>query len=168
MGLGTPGGMAYFLAGFGSAFLFYWIWCQLKHRRFLLNWRYVGIAMGIIVIAFVSIQTQSAYKIAQETALEVQDCQREFNQSLQDRVRISNENEELSKEQRSIVYNWIHNLIFPPMPYSGMASDDPRRQAYSLALTINTDHEFTSSIQKQTALQQERDRHPLPDPTCGK
>lgn len=133
-----------------------------------MNWRYAGIAIGIAVIAFVSLQTQAAYSLAKNTALESASCQKEFYKALGNRARITGENDEISQNQRKIIYEWIHDLIFPPPPYNTMDPNDPLRQQYGLNLTINTDRAFHESLNRQDQLQNERDSHPLPEPTCGK
>lgn len=167
-GFATIGGWLYFLAGFGFAYAQACIRAKLKHKQVQLPWRLAGIAIGISAMIVVTMQTQVAYDTAKRTAQEVQDCQREFNQALRSRVRISNENDEISQTQRRILFDWIHNLIFPPPPYDRMVTNDPRRQDYGLTVTINTESALKRSFARQDELQAERDSHPLPDPTCGK
>ena len=167
-GLATVSGMGYFLLGFVSSYIIFWAWCMHKHKRLSVNWRYAGMAVGIVMIVFVSLQTQIAYNLAKVTAQEVQDCQREFNDALKSRARIASENDELSQEQRRIVFDWMHNLIFPPEPFAAMETNDPRRQDYGFKLTIRTTEQFQKSLDRQDELQTSRDAHPLPDPTCGK
>lgn len=166
-GFGTVSGLARFLVGFGAAFLLRYLWCKYKQPDTTIAWPYIGIVVGVLVILWSSFQSQQAYTLAQQTALEVRDCQREFNSALQARVKITSENDELSQTQRRIVFNWIHDLIFPPEPYAGMDPNDPRRQQFGIALTIKTEHEFQASLNRQDELQKQRDQHPLPDPTCG-
>lgn len=168
VGLATPGGIAYFLAGFGCAFVARWAWCKVRHQELNVPWRYVGIAIGVSMIVTVSLQSSQAYTTAKDTAIQVQGCQREFLAALNARSRITAENDELSQAQRRVVFDWIHDLIFPPEPYASMTTDDPRRQDYGFTLTINTDRAFRASLNRQDELQRQRDAHPLPDPTCGK
>lgn len=166
--LATVGGLIDVVIGFILAYIFNFIWCHRHHKRAQVNWRYIGIAIGCIMIAFTSIQTQVAYNTAKKTAQEVRDCQREFNSALQARSQITSENDEVSQNQRRIVFNWIHSLIFPPEPYASMDPNDPRRQAFGISLTIKTEHEFQASLNYQDELQKARDTHQLPEPTCGK
>lgn len=168
VGLATPGNMTYFAAGFAFAFVARWIWCKVKHRKYEIPWRYLGIAIGVCAIVTVSLQSSQAYTTAKTTAIEAKQCQEEFNAALKARSRITSENDELSQTQRRIVFDWIHDLIFPPEPYASMTSDDPRRQDYGYTLTINTEHTFQASLDRQEELQKEREQHPYPDPTCGK
>lgn len=166
--LATFSGLIDFAIGFGFAYLINYIRCLRKHQRPKINWRYTGIAIGCVMIVFSSLQTQIAYNIAKETAQEVQDCQREFNSSLNYRAKINDEDQQLSQAQRLIVYNWIHDLIFPPEPYASMDLSDPRRQTYGITRTFETEHSFQASLNRQDVLQSERNKHPLPEPTCGK
>lgn len=167
-GLATLSGLLYFLAGFASAYITHCVRAKMRHREVTIPWHIAGIAVGLAAIVVITVQTQVAYNTAKETAQEVQDCQKEFNQALRDRARITTENDELSQIQRRIVFDWIHDLIFPPEPYAAMTTDDKRRQAYGLALTIRTEHQFKESLKRQDELQLQRQRSPLPDPTCGK
>ena len=167
-GLATIGGFAYFLLGFGTAYLTHCTRAWLRHKEIKIQWRIAGIAIGIASIVYVSLQTQVAYNTAKETAQEVQDCQREFNDALKARARIGSENDEISQTQRRILFDWIHRLIFPPPPYNEMETNDPRRQQYGFAITIETEQALGRSFARQDELQRERDQKPLPDPTCGK
>lgn len=168
-GLATIGNFLYFLTGFGFAYLQHYLRAKLKHKQIQIRWQLAGIAIGVAAIIIVTFQTQIAYTTAKQTAQEVQDCQREFNTALKARAQITTENDELSQTQRRIVFNWIHALIFPPAPYNTMPTDDARRQAYGYTLTIETEHQFQASLDRQDELQRQRDASPLPaDPTCGK
>ena len=167
-GLATIGGFLYFLLGFATAYLWHCAKAKMRHKEIKIPWHIAGIAIGSAAILIGSIQSQSAYLTARETAEEVQQCQKEFNQALQARIRISNENDEVSLNQRTIVYDWIHHLIFPPPPYDKMDPNDPQRQAYGINITIETDSQFKKQIARQNELDRQRENNPLPDPTCGK
>lgn len=167
-GLFTVGGSLYLLTGYALAFISRWVYCKLKHENPAIPWRAAGIVVGIIVMLTTGFQSQYAYVTANQTAQDNKECQKQFNSALKARVKITTDNDEVSQNQRKIIFDWIHNLIFPPPPYNTMDTNDPRRQNYGLAVTINTDHEFRKSLDKQEELQRQRDAHPLPDPTCGK
>lgn len=157
----TLTGMIIFFSGVGSACLWHVIKQRyIKHRE-PADLRIVGIIAGVAALVFIGMQNT-------QLASEVRDCQREFNHALRARAQISAENDEVSQTQRRIVFDWIHNLIFPPPPFDVMSTDDPRRQDYGLTITIQTEKLFRTSLAKQDELQAERDRRPLPDPTCGK
>lgn len=167
-GLATIGGFAYFMVGFGSAYVAHCIRAKIRHRSVKIPWHLAGIAVGTFAIIIVTLQSSIAYNTAKETALQQKQCQKEFNGALQARAQVTSENDELSQQQRRIVFDWIHDLIFPPEPYASMRTDDRRRQDYGLTLTINTDRLFQASLARQDDLQRQRDAHPLPDPTCGR
>lgn len=168
VGLVTIEGFLYFLTGFGAAYLAHCARSKMRHKRITIPWHIAGITIGAVALIVMITQTQIAYTTARETAQEVQDCQREFNAALKARSQIAAENDELSQDQRLIVFNWIHNLISPPEPYASMRSDDPLRQQHNRTITIQTDHAFRLSLDRQDVLQDARARNPLPDPTCGK
>ena len=167
-GLATIGGFLYFLAGFLFAYIIHYIRCKIKHRSPKAQWRLGGIAVGVVAIVITSFQSQSAYITAQQTAKDARACQIEFTAALAERVKISNENDNLSQEQRTIVFDWIHDLIFSPPPYSAMDPNDPERQAFAILRTQDTERKFGELIKRQNALIEERARHPYPDPTCGR
>lgn len=167
-GLATIAGFLYFLAGFLAAYAIHSVRCRMRHKSVKVEWRIGGIAVGIVAIMLTSFQAQAAYSTAQQTAKDARDCQIEFNNALTERAKITTENDALSQEQRTIVFNWIHDLIFPPPPYAELDPNDPKRQAWTLLRTQDTDREFQQSINRQDDLQQKRKDHPYPDPTCGR
>ena len=167
-GFATIGGWLYFLAGFGFAYAQACVRAKLRHKQVRLPWRLAGIAVGVSAMIVVTMQTQVAYTTAKQTAQEVQDCQREYNQALRARAQITSENDELSQTQRQIIFAWIHALLFPPPPFNVLPPGDPKRQEYGLTLTYNTERDFQASLKRQNEIQAYRDSHPLPDPTCGK
>lgn len=167
-GAATWGGLFDFIVGFVAAILLNFWWCRRKNKPININWRYVGIVLGLAMMVFISLQTQVAYNLAKETATEVRDCQKQFNSALQARAQITTENDEISQNQRKIIFDWIHDLIRPPEPYFSMDPNDPRRQQWGIDRTINTEHNFQQSLNRQEELQSQREQHALPDPTCGK
>lgn len=167
-GLATVSGLAYFMAGFGFAYVVHCVREKLHHHIVKLPWHLAGIAIGTAAIIIVTLQSSIAYNTAEETAADAKECQEQFNRALHVRSQITSENDELSQTQRRIVFDWIHNLIFPPEPFASMPTEDPRRQSYGYTLTINTERTFQASLDRQEELQKEREQHPYPDPTCGK
>lgn len=167
-GLATIGGFLYFMTGFATAYAVACIRARLRHTEIKIRWQVAGIAVGVAAIIIVTLQTQVAYNTAKDTAEEVQQCQREFNDALRARARITAENDELSQAQRRIIFDWIHALLNPPPPINTLETNDPRRQQYGLELTADTERLFRMSLARQDQLQTERERNPLPDPTCGK
>ena len=167
-GLATIGGFLYFLVGFLFAYLVNWVRCKIKHRSTKVQWRLGGIAVGVVAIVITSFQSQFAYITAQQTAKDARACQIEFTAALAERGKISNENDNLSQEQRKIVFDWIHDLTFPPPPYSAMDPNDPERHTYSILRTQDTERKFAELIKRQDALVEERAKRPYPDPTCGR
>jgi hypothetical protein len=95
------------------------------------------------------------------------DCVREFNQVLRERSEITSENDKLSVEQRSLIYDWIHSLLFPPPEIASLPGSDPRREKWAISRTLETDESFKASIEQQRANDARRAANPLPPPTCG-
>lgn len=170
-GFATIGGMAYFLTGFATCYALYFLYCRYKHKRTVINWRYAGLALGIVAIIFVSIQTQTAYTLAKTTAQEVQDCQREFNAALKNRSAISEENDHWSYVQRTALSEWLRNIILPPPDIAYLRMNDPgnpRVQQWGIVVTTRYSNIVQEAQEKQDAALKIRAEHPLPDPTCGK
>lgn len=167
-GFATIGGFLYFLAGFGFAYLQHCIRMKIKHKKITIPWHLAGIAVGIGAMVVFMFQSSIAYNTARQTALEQRECNIQFRAALLERSKITRENDELSQDQRMIIFNWFNKIVFPPPPYDVMAVNDPPRQQFALNLTIDTREQFYESVKRQNKLQADRDRHVLPDPTCGK
>lgn len=167
-GLATLSGFLYFLAGFAAAHILYLIRCKIEHRSMKISWCHSGIAVGVATIVIISLQTQVAYNTAKHTAENARSCQIEFAEALSARSQITTENDDISQEQRKIVFNWIHNLAFPPEPWASMEGGDPRREHYNMIRTAEAEKAFQASLDQQDELQKRRAESALPDPTCGK
>jgi hypothetical protein len=166
-GLATISGFLYFLTGFAFAYVQYCVRAKIRHKRITIPWHLAGIAIGCAAIVIVSIQSSIAYNTANETAQAQKLCNLQFRSALIERSKITRENDELSQEQRRVLFDWINALIFPPEPYASMEPNDPRRQGYGLDETIETRNLLFDSLRRQDQLQKDREAHPYPDPTCG-
>jgi hypothetical protein len=174
-GFATIGGWLYFLAGFAAAYAVECAKAKLRHRRVRLPWRLAGIAIGLSVMVVVTVQTQVSYTTSKKAALTAQqvavaqaECNRQFWDALRARAAIAKENDDLSEEQRFAIFEFLHDIALPPPPFNTMATDDPRRSQYGLKRLLDTQAVLRRSIDRQNELQDYRDAHPLPDPTCGK
>ena len=123
-------------------------------------------------------QTEAKYR---GLAHDVAACQAEFNTALKARSAITAENDRLSVKQRDLLTEldnasgvWIDRLLNPPDHIAELDTGDPRRQAwnedvtrvyYQRASGLRT--EIADVRKEQTRLQDDRNRHPLPEPTCG-
>ena len=181
-GLATISGLLYFLAGFMSAYVVHCVREKVKHKKVTIPWHLAGIAIGTVAIIVVTAQTQVAYNIARETALQSRACFDEFLRVVNTRTNITEENDKLSREQRSLLtqYNEIQDtmwaqLINPPPDIAKLNTADPARQAYGLGV-VQKARDASVEISKrineieltQIRLAEERRKHPIPDPTCGK
>lgn len=167
-GLLSPGNIAYLVTGYLLAILTHLVRARMKHRKTVIPWHLVGIAIGVVVIIATSVQSSGAYNIAKNTSQEVQECQRQFNETLRVRARISEENDGYSQTQRKALADWLRLLLDPPPPYSTMATDDPERQAWALETTRYYSRIIQQAQKDQDENFEERKHHQLPEPTCGK
>lgn len=167
-GLATIGGFLYFLLGFAASYVYNWLKCKLKHRKMRIPWHIVGIAIGVSAIIITTMQSSVAYNTAKETAMGVQECQREFNQVIRTRAKISEENDWWSLVQRKALGDWLKQLLSPPPPYDAMDTGDPRRQRWALELTRHFSGIIQQAQREQDENIAERARHVLPEPTCGR
>ena len=167
-GLATIGGFLYFLAGFAAAYVYNYCKCKARHRKMRVPWHIVGIAIGVSAIVITTLQSSVAYNTAQQTAVEVQNCQREFNGVIRARAKISEENDRWSAIQRKALGDWLRTLIYPPSPYDEMDPNDPLRQAWALELTEKYSKIIQQAQREQDENLVERTKHPLPEPTCGR
>lgn len=170
-GLATISGFLYFMAGFASAYVYHSVRQRMKHMSVRIPWHLAGIAIGTAAIIIVTLQSSIAYNLANETAAEVQQCQREFNQALRARASISEENDRLSVVQRTALGNWLREILMPPPDIANLREtdpNDPRVQQWGLSITKHYSDIIQEAQYQQNDNYQERARHPLPDPTCGK
>lgn len=168
MGFATFSGFAYFMTGFAISYAWWWWRCLKRHQKVALPWRYMGIAIGVAAILITSLQSAQAYTTAEQTSREQRECNIQFRAILLERAKITSENDDLSEEQRLIVFNWFSEILFPPSPWKELSVDDPVRQQYVLNRTLETQAAFRASVDRQNAIQVEREKHVYPDPTCGK
>lgn len=172
-GLATVNGIGYFFAGFVSSLVLYWIWCMIHNKQWYINWRYVGIAVGVSMVVFVSLQTQVAYTVAAQTASEVQVCQREFNLTLRQRSAISEDNDHWSQVQRKAMSDWLFAILVPPPDIAEIRANDPnfgsnpRYLKWGIDVTTKYSNIMQDAQHEQDLNMIERAKHPLPEPTCG-
>ena len=165
-----------FLAGIGAA----WGWQQIKcwylSKKTGKLIRPPGfnplvIAISVALVGFLYISTQSSQNAGavRELALKTQECQKQFNEALQIRGQITQDNDKWSMVQRDAMATWIHDLIFPPPPYNTMELDDPRRQAWDLLRTRDADRIVSQAQEEQRLNEIERNKpeNQYPEPTCG-
>jgi hypothetical protein len=148
--------LGYFTLGATAATGWHLVKARWQNRSLIVRWQYMFIPMVIIVAAHMAVQNQQNA-----------DCVREFNQVLRERAAVTTENDRLSIEQRKLIYDWIHNLIFPPPHIAELPGSHPVREKWAIGLTLETDKKFAESIQQQRENDARRAANPLPPPTCG-
>lgn len=147
--------LIYFVAGVVAAWTWQTVKWSLRHKSVRINWRPLIIGMSIIVLAYVTISTHRA-----------SECITEFNRVLHVRSGINDQDQAVSLDERKLIYNWIHTLIYPPTDIAKLDPLDPKRQQWALQLTVNTDDAFAKSLQQQADNERARAENPLPNPTC--
>jgi len=163
----TPGGILAFILGIGTALVYQGLikpWYCKRHGinlKYKISFRLTNLIIIIMVMSFI----WTGSKLVDLTN-QVAECQKQFNVAIVGSRHVAEQNDDLSVEQRLIVFNWLHDIVFPPLPYANMSVDDERRQQWGLSRTITADREFKSSIDRQSKVIDSRP--PLPDPTCGR
>jgi hypothetical protein len=131
-----------------------------------------AIAIGVLCWSIFQIQEQAhrtdlVIADARRFALEVQQCQREFNTALKARSQITADNDRLSQVQRTAIASWLHTLLFPPEPYASMSRDDERYKRWAIDITTDYYDILEDAQHEQMANDRERANHPYPEPLCG-
>lgn len=139
---------------------------------------------GLVLLAtlgYVLLQTGQTEAKYRGLARDVANCQREFNQALKARSAITAENDEISFKQRDLLTKLdeaagvlVNRQLNPPSSIAALPMDDPRRLAWNEDVT-RVYYQRATELRKrvaeireeQTRLQDERNQHPLPEPTCG-
>lgn len=169
-GLATFGGFFCFLVGFLTCYLGHAVKQRYLHRRPHISWLRAGIAVGIAVIVLTSFQSSIAYNLANETATEVQQCQKDFNVALRARAKLAEENDRWSQVQRKALGDWLHAILLPPPDIAALRVTNPndvKVTEWGIRITTYYSEIVQHAQQQQDAALAERARHPLPDPTCG-
>lgn len=156
LALFTVPNLGYFTLGVMSAAAWHLLKARFQHRTVVIRWQYVAIPLVIGVALNMSIQNQQNA-----------DCVREFNQVLRERSRVTTENDQISIQQRILIYDWIHDLLFPPPDIAELPGSDPAREKWAIDLTLETDKKFAASLEQQRQNEAHRTANPLPPPTCG-
>lgn len=156
IGLFTLEHLGYFMLGVTAAVGWHFLKARFQHKVLIIKWHYIAFPLVLGLASYMAVETQQSA-----------DCVREFQQVLRDRSTVTSENDRLSIEQRELIYEWIHNLIFPPPDIAELPGSDPRREAWAIALTEDTDKKFAESLEQQRENDEYRLAHPLPPPRCG-
>ena len=139
---------------------------------------------GLVLLAtlgYVLLQTGQTEAKYRDLARDVANCQREFNQALKARSAITAENDRLSVKQRDLLTEMgdaastlVDRQLNPPEAIAGLEINDPRRLAWNEDVTrvyfqrvTKLRDEIAKVHEEQVKLQEDRARHPLPEPTCG-
>ncbi len=139
-----------------------------------------GIAT-FLVFGYILVQVNQTEESYRQLGRDVAACQKAYNEVLSKRSAISQENDQLSIEQRELLARvdtaesvWIGQLINPPADIAELELDDPRRQSWNLDVTrvyVQRAERLNAMVEEITERQREldaqRSANPLPAPTCG-
>lgn len=156
LNLFTLEGLGHFVIGVAAASAYHLLKARFTGKIVVFKWQYVAVPFAFLIAMSMAFQNQQNA-----------DCVREFNQVLRERSSVTSENDQLSIHQRELIYNWMHNLVFPPPHIAGLPGSDPAREKWAIDLTLETDQQFRESINQQRENDAYRAAHPLPAPTCG-
>ncbi len=145
-----------FLFGVTAATAWHAIKARVQHRVLIIHWQYIAVPLVIGIALYLAQETQRSA-----------DCVREFQQVLRERSSVTTQNDQISIEQRELIYEWMHNLVFPPPDIARLDEGDPARKEYLQLLTEVTDERFAELIAKQREFERVRSENPLPAPRCG-
>lgn len=168
------------LISFFAGIILAWLWqrikCAVKSHKTGQKvrppkWNPVVLAVAVTIVGFLYISAENTdnANAVRQLALETQRCQQEFNQALNVRSKITADNDHWSRVQREALATWIHDLIFPPPPYSNMEANSPQRQAWNLVRTQEADKIIRKAQeeQRQNDIERQKPENQYPEPTCG-
>lgn len=130
----------YFVAGVTVSCVWHWYKCRRNNEK--INWRYIGILLGVSAIVFVSLQNVTL-------ANQVKVCQ-----------EINAQNDQFSRTQRTAVHDFLRELVQPPADIASRTINDPVRQQWNSDLVM---HYFAIIDDAQ----QKQDRFVIPDQCVG-
>lgn len=125
----------------------------------------IVILVQLMIVAKTQETADEQKQLSRETAqfaAEVRDCQKQFFEALIARSKLTMENDQLSRQERTAFANWLKELLNPPM-----ARSDPFYEEWGLKVTGYYYAIIDDAENKQIANDELRRQHPLPEPTCG-
>jgi hypothetical protein len=135
---------------------------------------WVSTFIAAFFIIWIGYNTQMARerteKLAQETteyAQKTNDCLTQLITVLTARAKLTQDNDDLSIEQRRAIFDLIGEAVTPPAELASLPQSDPRYQAWAKQVTLKYYAILANSQSRQSALIEERRNHPIPDPNCG-
>lgn len=142
---------------------------------------WIGGLVALLTLGYVLLQVNETEMHYRSLGDEMRRCQVEFNTALIDRASITTENDELSRQQRSLFLEldelqgvWLTRLITPPPDIAALSPTDQRRQDYGITVTrvyneraAKLRAEAQAIGKRQIELEQERRERTYPTPTCG-
>lgn len=133
-----------------------------------------GALLAALILVYILAQME-------QRATKADECYREFSDSIVGYAKISEENDRLSREHRTLLtqhndatVDWINKLVYPPPDIARLPQSATARQEYGLSLTrtyFSHIQELTRNMNaiedQQTNLEHYRAEHPLNKLKCG-
>lgn len=133
-----------------------------------MNWVRAHLAMTLVwgVWVLTVITTMIAVIVGVNFAVDVRDCQRQFNESLIARSELAEQRNALTVRKDDADAAWLSKILAPPSQIAALPPDNPERRAYGLQVTTEWQAELASIDSERDRNDLERMAHPLPSPGC--
>lgn len=124
-----------------------------------IKWNWLAMMLAVVVFMWVAVTTQRNA-----------DCVHQFNEVLRVRSKITEDNDRWSAEQRTALAEWLFTIINPPPEIAKIQAEnpsDPRVNEWGVKVTKKYSDIVQQAQREQDENFAERQKHHLPNPTCG-
>jgi hypothetical protein len=154
---------------------------EAPHRQ-VMKMVVVAWAIGIIGIIYTGAQTQRTHDQTLGLATAVNRCWAESYKQASAQIDLNAQNDKISRQQQALqreydraTSDWIKSLIAPPGGLADMDTNSPERKTWAMHVTAeyqstlnDLGEQSDALVNQRKALDDERAKHPIPEPTCGK
>ena len=179
-GLFSISSLVSFLAGVGGTILFYRVedrW-QSEHppegnppKVHKLRSLWILWSLILVLTGYIGFQQHETAQRVQRISLDVQDCQKEFQETLKARSEAGDKQDEWARRKSQAIAGWFRDLLFPPPDILQLRQSDPnnpRYQEWAIGVTSKYLALIDQAEKEQNAAMRERMSNPYPEPKCGK
>ena len=153
-----------------------------KHQLAKLNRVWIGGVVLVLSFGYILMSAQRAENHTVHLANNVTRCWHEQYKAAKAQIDLNADNDKISRAQQALqrkfdiaTSDWIKDLVVPPGDLVNQPTDSPARRDYGLKRTgeyqdtLNVlGAQSDDLVNQRKALDDERAKHPLPEPTCGK
>jgi hypothetical protein len=132
-----------------------------KHTGRNIDWQPVGMIAAVAVLVFVVVQQAGL-------SYQVKACQKEFNETLQERARITDQADDLFGEQLNVTVDSLSPFLKMPPEISSLPAGDPVRTEWATKVITDWRTHIADVQRQRQELINARKDHQYPEPTCGK